>query len=174
MDAEVRWLDPEEQATWRAWLGMADLVRAQVARDLLTDAGMSEADFTVLVHLSEDPEQLVRMTELADRLRWSRSRLSHQVGRMQARGLVTREECASDARGAFARLTPAGKAEIDRAAPAHVASVRRVLIDVLDRTQLKELREIADAVVRKLLEDPTTTAGSAGLPPCPGDKGSDA
>ncbi|MBO0729195.1 MAG: winged helix-turn-helix transcriptional regulator [Acidimicrobiaceae bacterium] len=169
MVAEVRWLDAEEQATWRAWLAMADLVRAQVARDLLADSGMSEADFTVLVHLSEDPEQLVRMTELADRLRWSRSRLSHQVGRMQARGLVTREECASDARGAFARLTPEGKAEIERAAPAHVASVRRVVLDALDRTQLQQLREIADTVVRRLLEDPTASGGSAGLPPCPRD-----
>ncbi len=104
----------------------------------------------VLVHLSEATDHRVRMTDLAARLNWSKSRLSHQLARMQARGLVERDDCASDARGAFAVLGACGLAEIERAAPAHVASVRRHFIDVLDQEQLEQLAAIAERVVAHL------------------------
>jgi DNA-binding MarR family transcriptional regulator len=106
---------------------MSERVRSQIARDLLVDSSLSDADYMVLVHLSEAEDRRVRMTDLADRLNWSKSRLSHQLARMQARGLVEREECPSDARGAFAVLGAGGLAEIERAAPKHVVSVRRHL-----------------------------------------------
>jgi DNA-binding MarR family transcriptional regulator len=146
----TRWLTPEEDQAWRAWLAMAERLRAQVARDLLVDSGLSDADYMVLVHLSEGDGRRVRMHDLAARLNWSKSRLSHQLARMQARGLVDREECPSDARGAFAVLAPAGLAEIERAAPMHVASVRRHLIDVLDADELAQLASIAERVVAHL------------------------
>jgi DNA-binding MarR family transcriptional regulator len=144
------WLTPAEERAWRAWLAMTERLRAQVARDLLVDSGLSDADYLVLVQLSEADGRRVRMNDLAARLNWSKSRLSHQLARMQARGLVEREECPSDARGAFAVLGRAGLAEIERAAPQHVASVRRHLIDVLDPAQLSQLTEIAEQVVGHL------------------------
>ncbi len=144
------WLDREEAEAWRGWIVMTQLLQAQLARDLQSDSGLSDADYTVLVRLSESPDERVRMTELATSLDWSKSRLSHQVARMEARGLVQRQECPSDARGAFAVLTPLGRAEIHSAAPAHVASVRRHFIDLLDREQLAGLTAIADRVLDHL------------------------
>jgi DNA-binding MarR family transcriptional regulator len=174
----IRWLTPEEDRAWRNWLAMAERVRSQIARDLLTDSGLSDADYVVLVQLSESDGRRVRMTDLAARLNWSKSRLSHQLSRMQARGLVEREECPADARGAFAVLGSCGLAELERAAPKHVASVRRHLIDVLDAEQLAQLATIADQVVSRLrdqsacaLEDPTgleipgTSCGLSGPAP---------
>jgi DNA-binding MarR family transcriptional regulator len=146
----TRWLTAEEDRAWRAWLAMTERLRAQVARDLLVDSGLSDADYVVLVNLSEADDHRVRMNDLAARLNWSKSRLSHQLARMQARGLVERAECPSDARGAFAVLAPAGLAEIERAAPMHVASVRRHLVDVLDAEQLSQLAGIAERVVEHL------------------------
>jgi DNA-binding MarR family transcriptional regulator len=146
----TRWLSAEEDRAWRACMAMTERLRAQVARDLLVDTGLSDADYVVLVNLSEAPGQRVRMSDLAARLDWSKSRLSHQLARMQARGLVERAECPSDARGAFAVLAPAGLAEIERAAPMHVESVRRHLIDVLDAEQLEQLAAIAERVVEHL------------------------
>jgi DNA-binding MarR family transcriptional regulator len=144
------WLTPAEQRAWRAWLAMTERLRSQVARDLAVDSGLSDADYMVLVHLSEAEGRRVRMNELAARLNWSRSRLSHQLARMQARGLVQREECPSDARGAFAVLGDCGLAEIERAAPKHVTSVRRHFIDILDAEQLEQLTAIADRVAEHL------------------------
>ena len=156
----TRWLTPSEDRAWRAWLAMTERLRAQIARDLLVDSGLSDADYVVLVHLSEAEGRRVRMHDLAARLNWSKSRLSHQLARMQARGLVGREECPSDARGAFAVLGACGLAEIERAAPKHVASVRRHLIDVLDAEQLSQLSDIAELVAGHLrTQDACTAAG---------------
>jgi DNA-binding MarR family transcriptional regulator len=156
----TRWLTPQEDRAWRAWLAMSERLRAQVARDLVVDSGLSDADYLVLVQLSEAGEPHVRMNDLAARLNWSKSRLSHQLARMQARGLVERAECPSDARGAFAVLAPAGRAEIERAAPMHVASVRRHLLDVLDAEQLSQLAGIAEAVVEHLHGESVCTAAA--------------
>lgn len=147
---EPRWLTPDEDRAWRGWLTMQDLLRSQVARDLQQDCGMSDADYMVLVILSEHEEGVMRMTELAAGLKWSKSRLSHQIGRMESRGLVRRADCPSDGRGSLAVLTDDGRAEIERAAPWHVASVRRHLIDLLQPHQLQALAEIADVVVTHL------------------------
>ena len=174
----TRWLTPSEDRAWRAWLAMTERLRAQIARDLLADSGLSDADYMVLVHLSEAEGRRVRMNDLAARLNWSKSRLSHQLARMQARGLVQREECPSDARGAFAVLGACGLAEIERAAPKHVASVRRHLIDVLDAEQLSQLSAIAELVVGHLRTQSACTAAleesgaeeSCGLS-APGGKG---
>jgi DNA-binding MarR family transcriptional regulator len=157
----TRWLTPEEDRTWRAWLAMAERVRAQVAHDLLADSGLSDADYLVLVHLSEAEDRRIRMQELAARLNWSKSRLSHQLTRMQTRGLVEREGCPSDARGAFAVLSAGGLAAIEGAAPKHVASVRRHLIDLLDQKQLADLGDIAERVASHLGDQTACAATSA-------------
>lgn len=148
----TRWLSAKEDRAWRGWLAMSDLLRGQIGRDLQTETGLSEADFAVLVYLSEASGARLRMSELGSVLHWSKSRLSHQLTRMEARGLVCREGCPSDARSAFAVLTPCGRREIERAAPLHVESVRRHLIDLLDARQVVELGAIADTVVAHLLE----------------------
>jgi len=144
---------------------MTELIRGQIARDLLADSGLSDADYMVLVHLSEADGHRIRLTDLATRLNWSKSRLSHQLDRMQARGLVRREECPSDARGTFAVLDACGLAEIERAAPKHVASVRRHLIDVLEPEQLEQLAAIAEVVVGQLTSQAACAAAISGSPP---------
>jgi DNA-binding MarR family transcriptional regulator len=147
---------------------MSERLRSQIGRDLQADSGLSDADYMVLVHLSEAESQRMRMTDLAARLNWSKSRLSHQLARMQGRGLVQRDECPSDARGAFAVLGTGGLAEIERAAPQHVASVRRHLIDVLDEAQLEQLAAIAERVVTHLrgesaCQEAVAAGGSDGI-----------
>ncbi|MGH9057720.1 MAG: MarR family winged helix-turn-helix transcriptional regulator [Acidimicrobiales bacterium] len=149
---EPPWLDADESRAWRGWLVMSEMLRTTIARDMMAESGLSEADYHVLAHLSEAGGYRLRMHDLASRLDWSRSRLSHQVERMEARGLVSREECPSDARGALAVLSATGVAEIERAAPHHVGSVRRHLIDVLDHEQVLELAAITEKVVSHLRE----------------------
>jgi DNA-binding MarR family transcriptional regulator len=165
--AETRWLDPLEDRAWRSWLAAGDLMRAQMGRDLWQDSGLSEADFVVLVYLSETPGHQIRMSDLATALRWSKSRLSHQVARMETRGLVTRAECSSDARGSFAVLTDQGMAEIERAAPHHLAGVRKHFIDLLTAEQLTSLSEITEVIVNHLLSLPGAPVKTDAMP-CPG------
>jgi DNA-binding MarR family transcriptional regulator len=149
MDA-TRWLDADEDRAWRAYRRMRLLLDAQITRDLAHDSGLSDPDYDVLSNLSEAADHRWRLNELAARMLWSRSRLSHHIARMEQRGLVRREECASDARGAFVVLTEGGLRAIQDAAPGHVASVRRHLVDVLTREQLRTLDEIATTVVARL------------------------
>jgi DNA-binding MarR family transcriptional regulator len=164
-EPQPRWLDPEEDRAWRGWLLMSDLLRWQLFHDLQTEAGLSDADFVVLVHLSEAADSRLRMTDLAGALRWSKSRLSHQFTRMEARGLVRRENCTQDGRTTYAVLTASGRAEITRAAPLHLASVRRHFIDLLDREQITALGAISETMSRHLLE--AGSGGEHGAPPCP-------
>ena len=164
---EPRWLSSQESRAWRGYLAMSELLHSQITSDLLAETGLSYADYQVLVHLSEAEERRVRMTELATRLDWSKSRLSHQFARMEARGLVRREDCPSDARGAFAVLTDEGMEEIRGAAPWHVESVRRHLIDLLDPDQIKQLEGITRAVLEHLRTLPVGRKLAAGS--CPSE-----
>lgn len=145
-----RWLTEEEQRAWRGLLRMTSQLNARMNRQLLQDYGVSLADYDVLVVLSEAPEGRLRVFEVADALAWEQSRVSHQLARMQRRGLVAREGCASDARGAFAVLTEAGRAAIERAAPAHVETVRQLVFDGLTHDQLIALTEITTGVLDRL------------------------
>ena len=137
-----RWLTEEEQRAWRGLLRMTSQLNARANRLLQEEYGISLADYEVLVALSEAPEGQLRVFEVADALAWEQSRVSHQLARMQRRGLITREGCASDARGAFAVLTAAGRAAIERAAPAHVEQVRQLVFDELSHEQVSALTEI--------------------------------
>src|SRR5213592_3019710 len=106
----TRWLAPEQERAWRRYRRMRTLLDLQIGRDLQTDSGLSEADYDVLSTLSEAPRGEWRAREFAARLLWSSSRLAHQVGRMEARGLVERRGMEDDARGAVVVLTPHGRA----------------------------------------------------------------
>lgn len=167
----VAWLDEREARAWRGWLAASELLRAQMGRDLLVDSGLSEADYVVLVYLSETEEHRVRMSDLAAALRWSKSRLSHQVARMEARGLVAREGCGSDGRGAFAVLTDAGLTQLQAAAPAHVASVRSHFMDLLGPDEVETLGAITERLVEHLLDQPGAPAPPAACPGAANDGG---
>jgi DNA-binding MarR family transcriptional regulator len=145
--ADPRWLSDAEQRAWRGYRQMRQLLDAAISRDLAHDSGLSDSDYDVLSTLTEVDGHRWRLNELAARLMWSKSRLSHHVSRMQQRGLVDREACADDARGAVVCLTPQGLRALRRAAPPHVESVRRHLIDLLSPAQLRALEGIAGRVV---------------------------
>ena len=145
------WLAPDEQEAWRAYLATSKLLFRQLDRDL-NPFGLSGNDYEILVVLSEAPEHRLRMTDLADATAQSRSRLSHQITRMEAAGLVRRDTCPGDKRGLFAVLTDTGMATIERVAPNHVDSVRRHFISLLTAEQLAALREGYAAVTGHLRE----------------------
>ncbi|HEX6540074.1 MAG TPA: MarR family transcriptional regulator [Candidatus Dormibacteraeota bacterium] len=156
---EPRWLDPEEMRAWRGHVRMSWLLAAAIERDLRR-SGLSHPDYYVLVRLSEAADHRMRMSDLAEGILWSKSRLSHHIDRMEQRGLVRREDCPSDARGAFACLTPSGLRAIQSAAPAHVESIRVHFLDGLEREQLTTLGDVADIVIARLAPE-----GAAAQPP---------
>jgi len=131
MAGMTRWLSAEEQRLWRGWIAASMLLPDRLNRDLQERHGLTGTDYQILVELSESPDRRMRMSTLADHTLLSRSRLSHQVDRMARAGLVERQLCEADGRGMFAVLTDHGWETIVRAAPDHVASVRRHLLDVL-------------------------------------------
>jgi DNA-binding MarR family transcriptional regulator len=146
----TRWLTASQERAWRRYRRMRALLDLQVARDLHSDSGLSEADYDVLSTLSERPEGRWRARDLATQLLWSTSRLAHQVGRMEHRGLVARHPCPDDARGALISLTEQGRATLQQAAPPHVASVRRHVIDLLTADEVASLDTIAGKVITHL------------------------
>jgi len=147
---EVRWLDEREQRAWRALMVMQDGLSEFLERRLRTRCGLSQADYGVLAHLSEAPEGRLRPFELGRLLRWEKSRLSQHLGRMEKRGLVTREPCASDQRGAVVVLTDRGRVLVEAAAPQHVGDVREVFVDHLSSDELETLATIGDTVRARL------------------------
>lgn len=150
---EPRWLDESQQRAWRGYLAVQARLQAQLNRRLQADSGLSLADFDVLVTLSEQDGAPLRVTELAEALQWEKSRLSHQLSRMQRRGLVEREDCPDDARGAFVLLSAEGRRSIERAAPAHVEAVRALVFDGLDEQQVATWAAISDAVLARIDRD---------------------
>lgn len=141
MTEQVKWLNNEEKALWRDYLALQGRLHLEIQRDLKESSGLTEPEFEVLVHLSEADGPL-RMTALADALQWERSRVSHQVTRMAKRGLVQRTSCPEDGRGAFVSTTDEGMREIEKAAPDHVRTVRRVFLDRLDDDDKRELARL--------------------------------
>lgn len=148
----ARWLSSEQQESWRAWISASTLLNDRLSRDLQARHGLTLADYEILVWLSEHPERRLRMSELAERTLASRSRLSHQVDRMERAGLVERQQCTDDRRGSFAVLTEAGWQAIVAAAPDHVASVREHLVDVLTPAEFAALGR-ACAKIATALDD---------------------
>ncbi|MGI8968639.1 MAG: MarR family winged helix-turn-helix transcriptional regulator [Chloroflexota bacterium] len=155
----TRWLDEDEQRVWRAFLLATRLLFAEFERDMQQDAGMPLTYYEVLMALSEVPGRTLRMSELAEVLQGSPSRISHAVSRLEEAALVRRELCPSDRRSWFAILTEEGFATLKAAAPYHVDSVREHLFDQLTPAQVDQLGEISRALLRHLCSADGTTAG---------------
>ncbi|MEU6347193.1 MarR family transcriptional regulator [Streptomyces sp. NPDC046977] len=144
------WLSATEQQAWRSFLRMRDRLTGRLTRELLTDSGLSAADYGVLVQLTDMPDGRQPVLELAKALEWEKSRTSHHVDRMAKRGLVAREESAEDRRVSFVLVTQAGRDAIAAAAPRHVAAVRRLVVDALTPAELAMLGQISDRILERL------------------------
>ncbi|MEY9964080.1 DNA-binding MarR family transcriptional regulator [Streptacidiphilus sp. MAP12-16] len=149
-DIDPRWLDDTEQRAWRAFLRMQAQLTARLGRELQADSELSLADYDVLVHLTDPAGGRLRILELARELDWEKSRMSHHLSRMVKRGLICREECPADGRGAFIAITPAGRAAIEAAAPRHVETVRRLVFDALSPDQVSALAEVSERILEQL------------------------
>jgi DNA-binding MarR family transcriptional regulator len=147
---DTRWLDADEQRTWRAYLDSHRLVLDAVDAQLRRESGMPLVYYEILVRLSEAADRALRMVDLAEATRLSPSRLSHAIARLEQRTWVRRQNCPTDRRGQIAVLTDAGFAALAAAAPGHVETVRGVLFDTLDAEQVRRLRESSEALVRRL------------------------
>lgn len=148
-----RWLSAPEQRAWRNYIEATTLLLDALDRQLQRDAGIPHAYFEILVRLSEPNDRTMRMSELADATRSSRSRLSHAVARLEERGWIERQDCETDRRGQLAHLTDAGFAALGAAAPGHVEAVREHVIDRLSPAQVDQLAEIAGIVLSGLSPD---------------------
>jgi DNA-binding MarR family transcriptional regulator len=147
---DVRWLDPQEQAAWRAYLDGTRLLFQALDRQLAGEADLSLTDYELLVRLSEAPDGTLRMRDLADAALATRSGVTRAVTRAERAGWVRRVECEDDRRGMNAELTEAGRAKLAAAAPGHVGAVREHLLDLLDPEQLDQLTEIGSRLHRHL------------------------
>ncbi|MEU6990462.1 MarR family transcriptional regulator [Streptomyces sp. NPDC046465] len=152
MNQEPHRLSDTEQRAWTAYRRMSLLLDSRLARDLSRQSGLSEPDYCVLSNLRAGPGHRCRVSELAHRMLWSRSRLSHHLARMQQRGLVVREECETDGRGAVVVLTQEGLRTIDAAAPLHVEAVRAHFMDLLTPDQIEAFADVGETVVARLTE----------------------
>ena len=150
--SEPKWLSDAEFRAWFGYRRMRLLLDAQIARDLAHDSRLSTADYDVLSTLSEEDSRRFRLSALAARMLWSKSRLSRHISRMEERGLVGREGSSDDGRGADIVLTAKGMRAIVDAAPDHVASVRRHFIDLLTPEELAVLGNVAERVLAALPE----------------------
>ncbi|MEH3075276.1 MAG: MarR family transcriptional regulator [Quadrisphaera sp.] len=149
--ARTRWLDADEQRTWRTYLEATQLLTRRLNQELDESShDLSLADYELLVRLSESPERSLRMSDLADDLVHSRSRLTHAISRLQDRGLVERRACPEDRRGVLAVMTPAGFAALEAAAPLHVTGVREHLFDQLTAEDVEALGRICTKLAEHL------------------------
>ncbi|MGW4566500.1 MarR family winged helix-turn-helix transcriptional regulator [Streptomyces sp. NPDC004561] len=146
----TRWLTPEEQRAWRAYIAASQLLEDAIDRQLQQEAGMPHLFYSVLANLSEAPDRRLRMTDLAEKLKITRSRLTYAVTRLERDGLVRREDCQWDRRSLLAVLTAEGTAVLERTAPGHVETVRTALFDRLSPEQVGQLEEICAGIARGL------------------------
>ncbi len=155
---DPRWLDAREAHLWQSYRDAhRELTRALESR-LIGNSGLSGADYALLHPLSVAEHGVLRTRDLGKSVGWERSRLSHQVSRMEKRGLVCREECVSDARGSMVRLTDLGRKAIDAAAPDHVDAVRTYFLEHLSREEQDQLADLLDRVVKNIPADPCASA----------------
>ena len=141
----TRWLDADEDRAWRAVRRLITVLPSRLARDL-NQLGLSTADYEVLSTLSEKPGRRWGLKDFADKMQWSRSRLSHHAARMESRGLIDREPDPTDARGSIYHLTDRGFEILAEAAPGHLGSVRTRFIDHLTPEELTVLERLATRI----------------------------
>ena len=154
MPTEPDWLDPREDRAWRAFQHVHHQLTLRLRQHLLQDSGLTEADYEILAVLSEHPTGHMPAQELGALVQWEKSRLSHQVRRMQERGLIAREPNPADARSVVLCLLPAGRCAIEDAAPQHVHNVRQHFISLFTPAELDILATLNERVLSHLAEEP--------------------
>ncbi len=147
----VRWLDHDQQQSWRALMMGMTLLLERLDDDLRRDLNVSLTEYEVLVRLSERPHRSMRMAQLADAMAHSRSRVTHTIARMEAAGYVVRGTTPEDGRGVVATMTDKGFELLARAAPGHVESVRRNIVDIVDAKDFDALGRVFDRVADHLV-----------------------
>lgn len=163
-------LSAREEAAWRGFHEMRNLLLPQMARELAADAGLTEADYSILLALVESPGRTIGSAALLERLGWEPSRLSHQLSRMESRGTVMRRRCAGAPRSFELTITDAGLVAIRRASPGHLRAVRRWFVDALTPAQLDALADVAEAVKAHFASADAASGAStaqAADPACP-------
>jgi DNA-binding MarR family transcriptional regulator len=145
------WLTAEQQRVWREYLRVSEMLPAQLTRELQAESGLSSSEYGVLVQLSEADSGRLRPFQLGEALHWEQSRLSHQLTRMERRGLICRENCPSvDGRGAYVSITAAGQTAIESAAPAHASAVLELVFDRLTEEELAAFGRICEKILAAL------------------------
>ncbi len=161
----TRWLNSDQQRVWRTYLLGTTLLMERLDRDLREKHDLSLPEYEILVRLSESADRRLRMAELADSVKNSRSRITHTIARMEREGMVVRRQCPSDGRGVFAHLTDAGYRKLETAAPDHVQSVRDALVDVVAEDDLaaigRAFAAVADTLETGAAPDPVLSPKSA-------------
>jgi DNA-binding MarR family transcriptional regulator len=152
---------------WREFLTMHRHLARELDRQLQRDAGISQADFSVLLRLSESPAQRLRTGELAELLAWEKSRVSHQVTRMEARDLLERSECAEDGRGTWVGLTEEGRRVLQEASGDHAATIRSLFFDHLTAAEKAALGASSRRILDAMNPEACQIAADAGLPGAP-------
>jgi DNA-binding MarR family transcriptional regulator len=161
MNEEPRWLAPAQQNAWRSFIRAQERLSGRVSRHLQSESNLSAADYPVLAHLTDAPCGRMRAADLAATVGWEKSRMSHQVSRMVKRGLVVREGCSEDGRGAVVIIAPDGRSVIAAAAPRHVQTVRRLFIDPLTPEELEVVTRVANRVLEHLEKRPQQEGAGA-------------
>ncbi|WP_026348207.1 MULTISPECIES: MarR family winged helix-turn-helix transcriptional regulator [Nocardiaceae] len=143
---DPQWLDAAEMRAWRAYIDGGQRLQGVLNKDLQDAHNLTMAEYRILVMLSESSDGSLRMSDLADGVLSSRSRLTHQIRRMESDGMVERSTCVDDGRGVLAVITAMGRRRLEEAAPTHVTSVRKHLVDLLTARELAVLGDIFEKV----------------------------
>ncbi|WP_207390313.1 MarR family transcriptional regulator [Rhodococcus sp. ABRD24] len=144
--AATEWLGAGEMRAWRSFIDGSQRLMDVLNRELEAGHDLSLAEYRILVMLSESPDGSLRMSDLADGVLSSRSRLTHQIRRMEAEGMVERSQCVEDGRGVLAVITDEGRRRLAEAAPTHLAGVRNYMIDLLSKPEMRVLAEVFEKV----------------------------
>lgn len=158
------WLDPDELQAWRALILLVQLLPGALDRQLQADSGLAHSDYAVLATLSSAPEKRLRMSDLAELMDFSPSRLSHAMTRIERFDWVRREPCLNDKRVQYAVLTEIGQAVLTDAAPGHVRHVRRLVFDHLDGSEVRQLGIIAERILQQLVSPEVCAASAEAVP----------
>jgi DNA-binding MarR family transcriptional regulator len=151
---QVQWLSEREATAWRGLQFMQMRLEAALSRQLSAESSLSLQDYVVLVALTDHPDGRLRAFELANTLGWDKTRLSHHLKRMLNRGLVEKHSCPTDRRGHFVAVTAHGREAIECAAPGHVATVRRLFLDLVNNDELETIINITTRVLDQLSKEP--------------------
>lgn len=154
-EAGNRRLTTKELRIWREYLETGEALRARLASRMQSESSLSPGDYQVLLALSEASGRTLRSSDLASTIGWERSRLSHHLGRMERRGLIRREECADDSRGAEVVLADDGAVAFRRGSVPHLRAVRELFVEAFAPEELEQLESLTATLRDHLgLDDP--------------------